>query len=88
MKNKNNHHHHVSVHQKLERIAHHRLVLSAILGFMVLGLIKYETNLLFVIHDAYNQGFGFVSAYAHHDEVTRMPIQYGSGMRTTSTSSE
>jgi hypothetical protein len=90
MKNKNNKHHvtYVTIHQKLERLAHHRVVLTCILSFMVLSFLKYETQFLHVLHTAYGEGFGLVSSYTHHDEVTRMAVQYGSSMRSTSTSGE
>jgi ssDNA-specific exonuclease RecJ len=87
MKNKNSKHH-LSIHQRLERLAHHRAILSCILSFMAIGFIKYETQVLYVLHDAYNQGFGMVSVYTHHDEITRMPVQYGSSMRGTLISGE
>lgn len=88
MKNKNHQKHHLSVHQRIERLAHHRGMLTFILGFMAIGLIKYEAHFLSIMHDMYNQGFGFVSTYAHHDEVTRMPVQYGSAARDATTSGE
>lgn len=88
MKNKN-HKHHVTIHQKLERLAHHKVVLTVILSFMALGYLKYETQLFHHLQDAYNQGFGFVSSYTpHHEEVTRMPVQYGAGMRSAFISGE
>lgn len=80
--------HHLSVHQRLERLAHHKGVLTFILTFMTLGLVKYEAHFLSILHDMYNQGFGLVSTYAHHDEITRMPIQYGPGTRNVTTSGE
>jgi hypothetical protein len=55
---------------------------------MALSFLKYETQFLHVLHSAYGEGFGMVSAYTHHDEVTRMAVQYGSSMRATSTSGE
>jgi len=89
MKTKTHQHHHVSVHQKVERFFRHRTVLTVVLSFMALALLKYEVQLLGVIHMAYNQGFGLVASYTpHHDEITRMPIQYGSNVRNTTTSGE
>lgn len=86
MKNKN--HHHASIHQKLERLAHHNFVLATILAFMAIGLVKYEAQLLYVVHDVYNQGFGLISTYTHHYEVLRMPIEYGSDMYHAPTSGQ
>lgn len=80
MKIKKNKHHHLSIHQKLERLAHHNLILAAIVSFMAVGLIKYEAQLMYVIHDAYGKGIGIASTYTHHHEVLRMPVEYGSDM--------
>lgn len=85
MKNKNHKHHisYITIHQKLERLAHHRIILVCILGFMGLSFLKYETQFLHVLHGAYNEGFSMISSYTHHDEVTRMPVQFGSNVRST-----
>jgi hypothetical protein len=80
MKNKNNKHHHLSIHQKLERLAHHHVILVVVMSFMTLGLVKYEAQLLYVIQNAYGEGFGLASTYTHHHETLRMPIEYGSDM--------
>ncbi len=89
MKNKKiQNHDHISVHQRLERLAHHRIILSCILSFMALSFLKYETQFLHIMQGAYGEGFGMVGAYAHHDEVTRMPVQYGAGMRSAHISGE
>jgi hypothetical protein len=90
MKNKNNKHHisYVTVHQKLERLAHHRILLTCILSFMALSFLKYEMQFFHVMHSAYSEGIGMVGGYAHHDEVTRMPVQFGNGMRSTFISGE
>lgn len=88
MKNKN-HKHHITIHQHLERLAHHRIVLTCILSFMALSFLKYETQFFHVLHSAYGEGFSMVSAYTvHHEEVTRMPVQFGNSMRSTYTSGE
>jgi hypothetical protein len=86
MKNKN--HHHITVHQRLERLAHHHIVLTCILTFMGLSFLKYETQFFHIFEKAYHEGFGLVSSYAHHDEVTRMPVQYGSSLRAAPISGE
>jgi hypothetical protein len=92
MKNKNSKNH-MTIHQRLERLAHHRAVLTVVLSFMALGYLKYETQFAHMLHEAYVHGFSMVSAYTHHEsphhqEVTRMPVEYGSGIRTTFTSGE
>jgi hypothetical protein len=83
MKNKHIKKHHLSVHQQLERLAHHHLVVSAVLSCMVVGLIKYEMGVVHIWHDIYNEGFGLISTYTHtsHHETLRMPIEHGDDMR-------
>jgi hypothetical protein len=88
MKSKKIQEHHLSIHQRIERLSHHRGTLTFILSFMAIGLVKYETHFLTILHDMYNQGFGLIGTYAHHDEVTRMPVQYGPSARSTTTSGE
>ena len=78
---------HLSIHQRIERACHHRALLSFVVTFMLLGLMKYQTEMSAMFRGAYNQGFGFVSIY-HHDEITRMPVQYGDNRRATLTSGE
>jgi hypothetical protein len=89
MKNKNHKQHHLTVHQRIERLSHHNIVLMGIVFFMLLGFVKYEVRLLGLFHEFYGQGYGMLSNYyPHHDEVTRMPIQYGSSMRSATISGE
>lgn len=71
-----------SVHVRVERFFRHRTFLTVVLAFMALGLIKYETHMLAIIHQVYyGQGVGFLTTYAHHDEITRMPVDYGGKVR-------
>jgi hypothetical protein len=89
MKNKNSKHHHTSVHVKVEQFFRHRTFLTLVLSFMAVGLIKYQTHMLVVVHELYyGQGMGMLSSYTHHDEVTRMAVTYGSNVRTTPISGE
>jgi hypothetical protein len=89
MKTKNSKHQHTTVHVRIERFFRHRTMLSFVLSFMALGLIKYQSHMLAVIHELYyGQGMGMLSSYTHHDEVTRMPITYGSNVRNTPISGE
>lgn len=80
--------HHLSIHQRVERLCHHQVVLTGILLFMSLSFLKYEIKLFGILHELYNQGFGLMSSYTHHDEVTRMPVQYGSSSRNAPISGE
>jgi hypothetical protein len=92
MKNKNikkHPNHHPTVHIRIERFFRHRSMLTLILSFMAIGVVKYQTHMLGVIQEMYyGQGFGMLSSYTHHDEVTRMPVSYGSSVRTSPISGE
>lgn len=89
MKTKNSKKHPTSVHVKVERFFRHRTFLSLVLSFMAIGLIKYQSHMLTVLHELYyGQGVGMLSSYTHHDEVTRMPITYGSNVRSAPISGE
>ena len=84
MKTKNIKHpnHHPTIHIRIERFFRHRTFLTMTLSFMAIGVVKYQTHMLDVIHEMYyGHGLGLMSTYTHHDEVTRMPVSYGSSMR-------
>lgn len=86
MKTKNIKHpnHAPTIHVQVERFFRHRAFLSLVLSFMAIGLVKYETHMLAVIHDIYyGQGIDMISSFTHHEEITRMPISYGSSVRHT-----
>ena len=86
MKTKNYKHpnHLPSVHVRVERFFRHRSFLSVVLMVMALGLVKYETHVFAIVHEMYyGQGVGFLATYGHHDEITRMPIDYGNKVKHT-----
>ncbi len=88
MKTKNNKHQ-VGLHVRVERFFRHRIVLAFVLTSMAIGLIKYETHLVSMIQQVYyGTGVSLVSGYTHHQEITRMPISYGPGVRFVTTSGE
>lgn len=87
MKTNNHKNHHKSVHQRIEYLFRHRTFLVLVLSFMALGLIKYEMQLLGILHEMYGHGLGLMSTYTHQ-EITRMPVQYGNEIRHTATSGE
>lgn len=89
MKTKRHRKHHISVHQRVERLCHHRAFLAGILFVMGVGLVKYETHASLILQPTTNPTLGYSTVNApHHEEITRMPIQYGSALRPTHTSSE
>jgi hypothetical protein len=78
-----------SIHVRVERFFRHRASLALVLSFMALGLVKYETHALAIVHEMYyGQGVGFLTNYAHHDEITRMPIDYGGKVKHALVSGE
>jgi len=87
MQNKN-YQHHVTIHQKIERLCHERTVLAAILACMIVGVMKYEPHVMGIMQSVYHEGFGLTGSYTNHQEITRMPVQYGSNMRHAPISGE
>jgi hypothetical protein len=85
IKHRNNHH---TVHIRIERFFRHRTVLSIVASFMAVGVVKYQTHMMSVIQEMYGHGFGMVSTYTHHEEVTRMPVSYGVSVRPSPISGE
>ncbi|HEU4913989.1 MAG TPA: hypothetical protein VFT16_01095 [Candidatus Saccharimonadales bacterium] len=89
MKTKNSKKHPTSVHVRVERFFRHRSFLALVLSFMAVGVMKYESHMLGVLHELYyGEGLSMFSVYAHHEEVTRMPVDYGSSVRYTPNSGE
>ncbi|MEK7152999.1 MAG: hypothetical protein AAB834_03565 [Patescibacteria group bacterium] len=84
----NTNQHPLSVHQRTEEFFRHRAILTLVLAFMALGLVKYESHLLGIVQQVYAEGFGLVNVYTHHEETTRMPVNFGSNVRTTDISGQ
>jgi hypothetical protein len=84
MKNKNIQNSH-SIHQKVERFFRSRGVLLAMLAFMAFAALNADRRIIKLVHAAYAQGFGLVGAYMR-EETTRMPVNFGAGVRITTIS--
>lgn len=67
MKNKNNNHHHKTVHQRVEQLLRHRVLLVLMLASMFMGVLTVDPRLRNLFRDAYTQGFGWIGTYLHHE---------------------
>lgn len=59
-----------TVHQRIERIVHHRVALVAVMALMFVALAKFDSRIGTIFHQAYNQGFGWIGTYMHHEPHT------------------
>ncbi|HSX08096.1 MAG TPA: hypothetical protein VLG11_04345 [Candidatus Saccharimonadales bacterium] len=65
--------------------AHHRGLMTLSLVVMLICLAKFDSHLLAVFRQAYNQGFGIIGTYMREGEMTRYPIDFGvARIQTTS----
>ena len=87
-KNKHKNHLHVTIHQRLERLAHHQAVLGAVVVFLTVGVIKYQTQLSQVIHHVVLPDSSYAVPHKYHHETLRMPVEYGASIRHVATSGE
>ena len=77
-----------SIHMKVEYFFRHRAFLAVVLLAMTVGLLKYQENLKVVLRQISSGDVAVLNNYLHHDEITRMPINYGVRVRYVSTSDE
>lgn len=83
MKNKHSKHY-LTAHQRIERFFRHRVFLMVVLASMGIGLLKYQSNLLGAMQQLYyGNGLSFLHANASHEEITRMPVNYGTSKLPT-----
>jgi hypothetical protein len=65
------HHHHFidskTIHQRIEQIARHRVAIVAVMAFMFVALARFDARISTVMQQAYNQGFGWIGTYMHHE---------------------
>lgn len=65
--------------------AHHRGLMLVSILVMLICLAKFDSHLLAVFRQAYNQGFGIIGTYMREGEMTRYPIDFGiARVQTTS----
>ena len=65
MKNKS--HHHKTVHQRVEAILRHRILLSSVIVLMFVGVLSFDAKVRGLAQDMYAQGWGWIGTYLHHE---------------------
>jgi len=74
---------------RIERFFRHRSVLLLVLLSMGIGLLKYQTHLALIVGETYyGSSWDMLSTNARHEEITRMPVEYGTGIRFATHSGE
>jgi hypothetical protein len=85
---KTNNHHHISIHQYIERALRHRASLAIVLFLMLVGVSTFDGRLRNLLQEVYAQGWGWVGTYMHHEHpmhthsttnLARVPTISGSG---------
>jgi hypothetical protein len=66
MKNKK-HHQHKSIHQRIEAVLRHRLLLSSVAVVMFVGIVSLDAKVRGLAQDMYAQGWGWIGTYLHHE---------------------
>ena len=70
-------HHHKTIHQHVEELMRHRLMLLAVISFMGMAYIKMDSRVAQVMEQAYMQGFGWIGTYMHHEHPTHAHFSTG-----------
>jgi len=65
MKTKN--HHHKTIHQRIEAVMRHRLLLSSVAILMFMAIISFDSKVRGLAQDVYAQGWGWIGTYLHHE---------------------
>jgi hypothetical protein len=66
MKNKN-HHHHKTIHQRVDQMLRHRASVIVVLFLMLLGVSTFDNRVRMLLQEAYAQGWGWIGTYMHHE---------------------
>lgn len=64
MKNKK---HHKTIHQHIEAMLRHRLLLAGVVVLMLIGIVSFDTKVRGLAQDVYAQGWGWIGTYLHHE---------------------
>lgn len=70
-----------SIHQRIERLLRHRIALVAVMGFMAVALLRFDSGMNQAFQQAYAQGFGWIGTYMHHEH----PMHGNTGLSVTRT---
>lgn len=65
--NKKHPNHHKTIHQHIEELMRHRVMLIAVLSLMGMAYVKMDTRVAQVMQQAYSHGFGWIGTYMHHE---------------------
>lgn len=63
----------------IHRIVHARLSAIVLVLLILIGVTKLDSRLVTMVRQAYDQGFGMIGAYMREGEMTRIPLNVGSG---------
>lgn len=56
-----------SIHQHVEALMRHRVMILVTLSLVAVALIKLDARANSAAHQAYNQGFSWIGMYMHHE---------------------
>ncbi|MGF7228895.1 MAG: hypothetical protein ACQR33_02810 [Candidatus Saccharibacteria bacterium] len=59
--------HNKAIHQHIEGLLRHRIVIAVVLGLMCVTLVKIDSRVNAAMRQAYNQGFSWIGMYMHHE---------------------
>lgn len=64
---KNKKHQHKSIHQRIEAVLRHRVLLGAVATLMFIGIMSFDSKVRGLAQDVYAQGWGWIGTYLHHE---------------------
>lgn len=56
-----------SIHQHVEALMRHRVMIVVVISLMCLALVKLDSRVNTAMKQAYNQGFSWIGMYMHHE---------------------
>ena len=74
-----------TIHQRVEHFFRSRACLAVILTFMAVAILKADSRVMGMMRQVYAQGFGLIGMYMR-EETTRMPVNFGISIRSTTIS--
>lgn len=73
--------HHKPFHLHVEYFFRKQYCLLFMLGLLMLAIIKSDGRVVWLMRDAYAQGYGIVGQYMR-EETTRVPVSFDIGVRS------
>lgn len=77
-----------TVHQYIEQALRHRLAILIVTVSLVAAIVHFDSRFQRMAQQAYNQGFGWIGTYMHHEHpmhgrlelgINRIPTISGTG---------